>query len=213
MTELNTTLVGAEEVQTYYHANELIVEVTMQVPTEQVITTVKRLHSRHYRGDDVSGADVEKVTERIRRRSFEATGMGVPNPRFLRPREPQSARTVEVPLPDWAARPIRAVGEGTDPAIDTPQGRLKAIRAAELDAKRKLAEQVAGLQITGETAVRDFVTEYDYLTTHVDALLLDTVIEDTEVTNDVARVTVMLNGARVWSTLSNAVQHDRRVDN
>ncbi|HOQ87919.1 MAG TPA: hypothetical protein PLQ89_19605, partial [Phycisphaerae bacterium] len=40
------TLVGATEVRTYYHHDEPIVEVTVEVPVESVITTIKELHSR-----------------------------------------------------------------------------------------------------------------------------------------------------------------------
>lgn len=207
--DMAASLVGAEEVQTYYHANELIVEVTMQVPTEQVITTVKRLYSRHYEGDDVTGGDVERVTERIRKRAFEATGMGVPPHQYMRPR-PGATTSGSADLPNWVVGPIVATGEGTDPEIDTPQGRLKAIRAAELDAKRKLAEQIAGLRLIGETTVEEFVTTYDYLRAHVDALLVDTFIQDSEIVDGVARVTVGINGARAWDTFSNAVSHAQR---
>ena len=47
----------------------------------------------------------------------------------------------------------------------------QAARAAELDAKRKLVEQVYGLQISSNTSVRDFVTEYDEISAQVSALL------------------------------------------
>jgi len=40
-----------------------------------------------------------------------------------------------------------------------------AYRAAELDARRKLAEQIDGLIIRSETSVRDFVAENDEIRT------------------------------------------------
>ena len=60
-TELNAHLVGAEEINSYLHHDELIAEVTMRVPTEQVNTSIKRLHSRHYKGDDIKGSDIEII--------------------------------------------------------------------------------------------------------------------------------------------------------
>jgi len=152
-TELDAFLLGAREVgRPYYHHNELIVEVRMLIPTEQVITAIKRLHSRLYKGDDIKGSDIEKITRTVIKKDFEAVGMGVPRPSYLL----QYARTTEPELPDWTMAAIEAEGEGTDPAMNTPQGKLRAARAAELDARRKLAERIAGLQISAGTMVRDF---------------------------------------------------------
>jgi hypothetical protein len=206
-TEMNTFLVGAEEVgPPYLHHNELIAEVTLRLPTEQVVTTIKELHSRHYKGDDIKGHDVESIVKTVVKRDFEATGNGVPPPQYLR-RYNESA---VVPVPEWAMSPLEAVGEGTDPALDTPQGRLKAARAAELDAKRKLAEQVAGLRLHGETVVRDFAAERDEVTTMVDAVLRQATVTKTEFTSDTARVTVALPGMQVWAVFNQQYQRESR---
>ncbi len=207
LTELNTSLRGAETVKEFYHANELICEVTKRIPTEQVITTIKQLHTRHYRGDSVRGADIEQVSQRIVKRDFEATGMGVP-PKRVRAR----AQTVAVSMPDWVSAPVRATGEATDPDFSSAQGRLKARRAAELDAKRRLAEQIAGLTIRSDTYVRDFVTEYDEIRSELDnVLLVNSTIVDEEFTTETARVTVMIPGTYVWSVISEwTVRLERR---
>ena len=56
-TELSASLVGAYEVGSpYLHSDELIAEVTMRVPTEQVITAIKKVYSRHYKGGRHQGA-------------------------------------------------------------------------------------------------------------------------------------------------------------
>jgi hypothetical protein len=94
---------------------------------------------------------------------------------------------------------IRATGEATDPAIDTAQGKLKAQRAARMDAIRKLAEEVRGLRVNAETSVRDFVTEYDEIRTSVDAVITGAVEENVEFTGDTYRVTVSIPAADVWS--------------
>jgi len=108
------------------------------------------------------------------------------------------AREAGYQIPDWTAEAITAVGEGTDPAIDTPQGRLRAARAAEVDAKRKLAEQVYGLMIDSSTSVRDFVTQYDEIRTQVDAVLIGAVPEQATFEAGVARVKVTLPAHNVW---------------
>jgi hypothetical protein len=198
-TELNAFLVGAREIRPYYHHhNELIVEVKMAVPTEQVITAIKELHSRHYKGDDIKGSDIEKITRTVVKRDFEATGMGVPPPQYLR----RYAQVAEPDLPDWTMGIIEAEGEGTDPEMHTAQGKLRAARAAELDAKRKLAERIAGLRIRSETSVRDFTAQYDHIDTYMDAIMVDALVSQTRFTDQTAIVTVQIPGMRVWSVVN-----------
>jgi len=52
------------------------------------------------------------------------------------------------------------------------QNKLLARRAARADAVRKLAERIGGLNVTSNTAVRDFVTESDTIRTALDAHLM-----------------------------------------
>ena len=51
------------------------------------------------------------------------------------------------------------------------QNKLLALRAARVDAIRKLAERIKGLMINSETSVRDFVTEYDEINSSLMAFL------------------------------------------
>ena len=136
--DLDTFLINAEENggrNAYYlHEDELIAECTLVVPTEQVISTVKTLHARHYRGDDVHGTDIDRVVRTVVKRDFEATGMGIPNPKFIR----KYMETTGATMPEWCLRTLDVDGEGTDPQIQTAQGKLRAARAAEMDARRRL---------------------------------------------------------------------------
>jgi len=204
-TELNAHLVGAYEVASYLHHDELIAEVTMRVPTEQVITAIKRLHSRYYKGDDVKGADIEKIVRTVVKREFEATGMGVPPAAYIKRYQEQTG----VALPAWASDMIEAQGEGTDPDFGTPQGRLRAARAAELDARRKLAERIAGLRLDAQTTVRDFAAERDHIASLVDALMVEATVTDTRFTSDTAIVTVRVPGMRVWGVVNDALRQQQ----
>lgn len=197
MTKADGMVLGAQETRRRFHHDELIVDVTMAVPTEQVIRTIKELHTRHYQGDRVTGTDIESVRERIRRKVFEATGSGVPPSKYMR--EPVG-ETMFV-APDWASRKILATGHGTDPRISTAQGRLKAIRAATVDARRQLIEQLHGFRLTSTTYVRDFLTVRDEIRTQVQSVIAGSVVEDRRVDSEMATVTVSIGGPTVWTVL------------
>ncbi len=178
----------------YYHSDEPIVEVTYSIPVEQVITTIKEIHTRHYQGDRVTGTDIVNVKNQIRGDVFEATGMGVAPPEFIRVVEKEQA----VSYPDWTTSRITAMGEGTDPEFDSALGKLKSARAAELDAKRKLVERVYGMRIASDTLVKDFVTQYDEINAQINTVLAGSMVDKTEFGDGVCRVTVSIPGMEVW---------------
>ena len=85
----------------------------------------------------------------------------------------------------------------------TPQGRLMAARAAELDAKRKLAEELNGFMITSDTMVRDFVAEHDEIRTDLDTYIQGASVVSTEYDEqDTATVTVEIPLERLWEIVS-----------
>lgn len=104
-------------------------------------------------------------------------------------------------MPDWIANRIETTGQGTDPDMQTAQGKLRAARAAELDAKRRLVEQVYGLSISSNTNVRDFITEHDEIETQVNAVLAGAVAGRTSFEGNIATVKVSLAATDVWSVV------------
>lgn len=198
-------LTGARVVREFYHDDELIAEVTVEVPVEWVIQTVKQLSVQSWQGDRLKGIEIEQILRKRIRKNFEATGMGTVAQPFI---EKVSVKQIDVP--EWPTV-IRATGQGTDPQINTPQGKLKAARAAELDAKRKLAEQIWGLQIRSDTTVRDFVTERDEIRSQVQAVLVGSYVEATRFNNDgTAEVTVAIPSAQIWTIIYKELQIEIR---
>lgn len=190
-------IIGATKVKTYFHHDEPIVEVTVRIPVESVVRVIDELHQRSVRGDDVRGMDISNVGESIRVQYFEATGMGVPRQELLRRMVPAGAQ----PYPEWAAMPIRATGNGVPPAdkAGTAQGKLLAARAAELDAKRKLAEHIFGLNMQSQTRIRDFAAESDEINGRLNAVIAGATIERTIFRDDgSAEVTVSVPGMQVY---------------
>ena len=91
------------------------------------------------------------------------------------------------------------------------QAKLMAQRGAELDAKRKLAETIAGLTIQSETEVRDFITEYDQVRTQLNAVIDGAYIKGKpQFTDQMASVTVELPAARVWKVIADEIKISQR---
>ncbi len=196
------TVIGATIVKKYLHADEPIAEVTVEVPVESVIECIKELHSRSIQGHRVKGTDITEVVRTIKTQTFQATGMGVPPPGALRRFNAVVQNPVDQ-VPPWAMQPIRATGNGVAPEdkAGTPQGRLLAARAAEMDAKRRLVEQINGLQLSSNTTVQDFVTQRDEIRAQVNAVLLGASVEKTTFDGETATVVVSLPGMAVWDVL------------
>jgi hypothetical protein len=190
-------LVGARIVREYYHDDELLAEVEVEVPVAWVIQTIKMLSVRSWQGNRLKALDYEQILRKRIKKNFRATGMGTVAREFI----VKVTTVTKIEVPKWDTT-IRATGEGTDPQIQTPQGKLKAARAAELDAKRKLAEQIWGLEIDASTTVRDFVTERDEIRSQVQAVLVGAYVDSTRFNDDgTVEVIVAIPSAQVWTVI------------
>jgi hypothetical protein len=149
-----------------------VAEVEVEVTLERVITELTTVKKRYYQGDkfkDVVFEDIKKTTER---KVVKAVGEGVSGGKYPKETQPQPA-PVPTEVPDWAKQVLRATGQGVPPeeADSEAQGKLLARRAAESDAKRKLAEMLDGVHIDSKTTVKDFVTQSDEIKTSVGAFV------------------------------------------
>jgi hypothetical protein len=81
---------------------------------------------------------------------------------------------------------LRAKGAGAPPtkAVNAAQARLMTERAAKVDGYRNLLEQAYGLQVSGSTSVRDFVTQSDTIRTQLDAFIRGAKVVDTRYLDD-----------------------------
>jgi len=195
-TQAQGIVVGAYRVSKYLHDEDLIVEVTMEVPVSRVLTKIKELHAEHYRGNKVTTTDITNIKKTIHREKIRATGSGVPKAQFL-----SRAASAGYEMPPWMSRTIEATGQATDRDMNTAQGKLKAARAATIDAMRKLTEQVYGLEISANTTVHDFIAANDDITTQVDAVISGAVAGPANFDGDVATVRVTMPAAEVWSVV------------
>lgn len=208
-TDLNTTLRGARIVHVFFHRDEPICEVTLEIPWQKVIATIRDSVSTHIRGDHIKNSSFREVSTRVEKKYFRATGMGIAPERFMS----KAVAVMEITPPDWVSRAFKATGQAAiDPNAENPtQAKLMAQRGAELDAKRKLAETIAGLTIQSETEVRDFITEYDQVRTQLNAVIDGAYIKGKpQFTDQMASVTVELPAARVWKVIADEIKISQR---
>lgn len=73
---------------------------------------------------------------------------------------------------DWEKGVVRATGIGTyKSGAKKNLRRAQALRAATMDAQRKLAESVQGVQVTSESTMEDLELKYDVVRTRVNATI------------------------------------------
>ena len=166
---METFLQGARQSGIRYHDDELIVEVDMEVTLRTVYASLKSWSDVHYKGDKVKASSFEELITTAKDTVIKETGMGVPPERYLKDVSVEMSQSMSLAakVPDWAGMTKRAVGNA---AVDTAtenaaQAKLMAYRGAELDARRKLAEEINGLIIGSSTSVQDFVAQNDEIQT------------------------------------------------
>ncbi len=188
-------LKGAREVGVKYHEDELIVEVEMEVTLRTVFETLKTYTEEHYKGDRVRIHQIEELEQSYQDKNISEVGMGVPPEKYLK--DGNVAIVAQVASFNKWPGTIQATGQA---AIDTnnenkAQAELMAKRGAELDARRKLAEQLDGLMITSATSVKDFITQSDDIRTSMLTFQQGaTVVEGSQkIADGIATVTVEIN--------------------
>jgi hypothetical protein len=203
-TGMRTFLKGARETSIKFHNDELIVEVEMQVKLRTVLADLKSCVEERYKGDSVKIKRFDEISTRVEDIIIKETGSGVPPQKYLKDLPPAESAAMEMAqnAPPWASQTIRVKGSA---AIDAEnpnaaQATLMAYRGAELDARRKLAEQVDGLFISGKTTVQDFVTQSDeirtaMLTFQQGVRVLD---ESKKVADGIATIDVELDLQPLW---------------
>ena len=169
-TRVNTYIRGMKEVGRRYHKDELVVEVEMQIKLRQFYASLKSWTSTHLKGNNVKLRQVEEAVVRAKDTVITETGMGIPPAKYLKTTTPAAVRQTVATAsaaPGWATRTLRATGNAAvdNTNANAAQAKLMAKRAAELDARRKLAEKLSGLQITSNTSVADFVAQNDQIGT------------------------------------------------
>ncbi len=204
---MNTFLRGARETGKRFHDDELIVEVVMQVKLRTVYMTLKSWAKVHYKGDKVK---IDRLEERIlkaRETIIQETGMGVPREDMLKTPPVIVVATMALAkvAPNWIGLTKEVTGYAAiDKTMDNKvQAELMAYRGAELDARRKISEEIQGLAITSQTSVKNFMTKHDSIrTAMIDYQIGAKVVEGSQVSKGgKAQVTVEIPLRPLWTMI------------
>lgn len=186
---------GARTTGVRFYDNELIVEVEKTIKLRTLLATVNTWAQTHYKGDRARVRELEEKILSVKENVISEVGMGVPPANQLRDaagKGDQLAMQTAAQAPMWVTETLTATGMAAmDPERPQAQAKLMALRAAELDARRKLAERIAGLEITSSTSVEDFVAESDQIHTAMMTFQQGVyVVEDSQKVHDDGTVSV-----------------------
>ena len=109
---------------------------------------------------------------------------------------------------NWSTGIIEAVGIGAPPErfYGKPQARPMAMRAAQVDAYRKLLEVTSGVRVNATTLVKDYAVQSDVIKTQVEGLVRGARIVKTEYLSDgTVEVTVNMPMSGASSGLTQAI--------
>ena len=177
-TALHAFIKGVKQISPYRYYEDGIVEVDVQVTIQNVIrelTTVQQhLQAKGFmwQNDVFRTVQFNKIVGWEDKKVITATGAGTVHEADYFEGGPAVAGPAPVAPPAWGGRVITAVGVGIPAQGQTgPAARVNAERAAEMDARRNLVEQLYGVQIDSQTTVRDFVMQNDRINADVTAFL------------------------------------------
>lgn len=96
--------------------------------------------------------------------------------------------------PDWSKVTITAKGEGAPPddAENDAQAKLMACRSARMDAYRNLTEKIYGIQVSGNTCIRDYITRDDRILSRVQGFIKKARVTETSKDDGSCEATVDL---------------------
>jgi hypothetical protein len=214
-TRVDTFIKGMKTVGPYRYLPDGICQVDVEVAIQTVVkelTTIRDWYVHHdpyhhWHRDLMKTTQFEEVLKFHPKKHIRVTGEGVPPEKYMRPSpQPQPVAAGPEPyvqVPEWASQVVRATGTGLPPQGQVgTEAQLMAARAAEMDAKRNLAEMVYGVKIDSQTTVRDFVVQDDSIRTEVQTFLAGAQVSEPRFLEDgSAEVEVQLSLNDLWERI------------
>ena len=202
-TYLNTFIQGVRPISPYRYTPEGICEVDVQLKIQQIVKQLKTIQKK-IRGWNViryKTIKIEKILDYAPPKVIRVTGSGVPPEKY---KIKGGSSSIKEDMPSWAGSSLRATGTGLPPdGVSGTEARLLAERAAEVEAKRNLAELVYGVNIDSVTTVRDFIVQHDEIIAGIDVHINGAQIVDRRYFDDNSvEVDVELTLGGIWEIVS-----------
>ena len=208
-TALDTYIKGIRLSGPYRYLPDGIAECDVEVTIVDVIKEVheiwKRFERRGYRFRKVRWKKVrwEEVVTQQNIRVIRATGSGVPPEKYIEKGPVYQAPSQAVSAPSWASQAVSAKGYGVPREGEAGTvAKLNAGRAAEVDARRNLAEIIYGVKIDANTTVRDFAVQNDQVNAKVKTFMAGAKVSDPLFLEDGSvevTVSILLRG--LWDSI------------
>ena len=188
-TQLDSFIKGVKQIGPYRYTPDGICEVDVEVSVRKVVKKLKeirRWYSRRrypWRQVYLKTIKFEKIIDYYPAKIIRVTGQGVAPTKYIKDTTPVSS--ISPSMPDWVDTSLTVTGVGVAPA-DTSgvEAGLLAERAAAVDARRNLAEQIYGVKIDSTTTVEDFVVRNDEVKAEVEIFLRGAQKTDTRFLSD-----------------------------
>lgn len=175
-TQLDSFIKGVKQIGPYRYTPDGICEVDVEVSVRKVIKKLKEIRKwyirRRYpwRRVYIKTIKFKKIIDYYPAKIIRATGQGVAPSKYIKDATPVSS--IPPSMPDWVGSSLTVTGVGVAPADSSGvEAGLLAERAAEVDARRNLAEQIYGVKIDSTTTVEDFVVQNDEVKAEVETFL------------------------------------------
>ncbi|MBI1883870.1 MAG: LPP20 family lipoprotein [Chlamydiae bacterium] len=212
-TKVDTFIKGMRTAGPYRYLPDGTCQVDVEVAIQTVVkelTTIRDWYIHydpyhHWAHEHLRTTKFEEVLDFYPKKVIRVTGEGVPPEKYMTaPQEAQGpVAMVQPTTPEWALQVVSATGTGIPPEGQTGmEAKLAAARAAEMDAKRNLAEMVYGVRIDSQTTVKDFTVQNDDIHAQVQTFLAGAQVSEPRYLEDgSAQVDVQLSLAGLWEKL------------
>ncbi|MCK9554594.1 hypothetical protein M0R36_02080 [bacterium] len=210
-TDLDTYIKGIRLAGPYRYKPDGIVECDVEVTIVDIIKEVHEIWNKYvrrgYKFKRVRWEKVrwEEVITQQNVRVIKATGFGVPPERYTEKEPVSQLPSGSQSRPSWSYETYSARGYGVPRESETGTvAKLNAVRAAEVDAKRNLAELVYGVKIRANTTVRDFAVQNDEVNASVSTFLAGAEVSEPVYLEDGSvEVVASLPMESLWDSLRN----------
>lgn len=195
ITEIANLLSNEQPGASYLDDDALVCQVVVTAPVARVVEVVKQLIEHHGAAAGIADAEAATRVEAALSGPLVGVGYGTPDPRFAAIYAKRGGQA----LPEWAAGSVVGQAEVALEGESLRQ-RLQAVRAAEADARKDLANRIARLTYKPGSTVQQASDAATDVAARLAGLLARAAVVQTNVADGRMHVRVEVPGLAIWET-------------